>query len=394
MSGVQLQRPQVDGPGPGRLPAEGLDGVGGGAGQIRRLAAKGGDDQQVPAVPVGRQHLQQAQGGRVGPLQVVEEEGQRIQTGGQRGDERTEGEVKPALRFDRSQRRDRGSAPQQGLELRNHLVHDAGVAAQGLPQARAPGVLERAGLAQQAAHQPPEGLDHRPVRDVALQLRELAPDEARADPGEPTEVVHQGGLADPGAAAHQDDAAAAGRGALERGQQPGGLLLPPVQPLGGERGGHPIAPAELETGDAPLALPQALPVGQIRQQGFGGLVPLFRALGQKLEHQIGEDPGERRVDAHGGHRGPGQVGVDDLARVGRGERRRPGQHLVEGRSQRVDVRPVVHHADRSVQSARARCKGACPPARPARPSARRPTRWWRRRSPPGSRPCRRPSPRR
>ena len=70
----------------------------------RLVVAVGADDEQVRALAAGQQLAQEAQRGRVGPLQVVEEQRQRVLGVGEHLQELAEHELEAGLRLGRPQR--------------------------------------------------------------------------------------------------------------------------------------------------------------------------------------------------------------------------------------------------------------------------------------------------
>jgi hypothetical protein len=81
------------------------------------------DQHQMLHVRLGQQILQQVQRCRVEPLQVVEEQRQRVLRSGEHGEKAPENQLKAALRVMGRQLRDRRLVTDDELQLRNQ-VHD------------------------------------------------------------------------------------------------------------------------------------------------------------------------------------------------------------------------------------------------------------------------------
>ena len=78
-----------------------------GCGGVDLVVAIGADQQQVPHVRLGQQILEQVERRRVEPLQIVEEQRQRMLRPGEHADEAAEHQLEPPLRLLRLELGDR-----------------------------------------------------------------------------------------------------------------------------------------------------------------------------------------------------------------------------------------------------------------------------------------------
>ncbi len=104
------------------------------------------------------------QRGRIGPLQVVEEQHQRMPGAGEYFDEAGEQAVQAQLGLCRRRRGRRIGGADDQRQLGNQFDQHAHAAAQGIAQFAGPLPQRFLGLAEQLAHQPLEGLDQRGIR--------------------------------------------------------------------------------------------------------------------------------------------------------------------------------------------------------------------------------------
>ncbi len=87
-----------------------------------------------------------------------------------------------------------------------------------------------------------------------------------------------------------------------------------------------------------------LPGGvEVGGEGTRALVPLLRHLGEQPEHHLRERAGDLGFGDFGRERRFGEVGVHQLGRVCGDEGGSPGEHLVAGDSEGVEIRPMVDH---------------------------------------------------
>src|SRR4029077_6307180 len=81
------------------------------------------DQHQMPHVRLGQQVLQQVERCRVEPLQIVEEQRQRMLRPGEHGEKAPENQLKAALRVLGRQLRNRRLVADDELQLRNQVYY-------------------------------------------------------------------------------------------------------------------------------------------------------------------------------------------------------------------------------------------------------------------------------
>ena len=134
----------------------------------------GADQQQVLNVPLGQEILEQVERRRVQPLQVVEEERQRMFRCCEYADEATEHELKAPLRLLRLKLGDRRLIADDEVQFGDEVGHEPAVRAQRLQKGLTPIRQLGDALAEQGSHKALKSLCQGRIGNVALQLVELA----------------------------------------------------------------------------------------------------------------------------------------------------------------------------------------------------------------------------
>ncbi len=132
------------------------------------------DQHQMLYVRLGQQILQQVQRCRIEPLQIVEEQRQRVLRPGEHGEKAPENQLKVALRVMWRQLRDRRLVTDDELQFRNQIYEKLPVRAQCFAKSLAPSSQLRIALAKQWSDQALKGLRQGRLGDVTLVLVELA----------------------------------------------------------------------------------------------------------------------------------------------------------------------------------------------------------------------------
>src|SRR5262245_37954927 len=140
---------------------------------IDLVVAVGADQQQVPQIRVGQQVFEQVERRGIEPLQVVEKERKRMLRPGKYTDETPEHEQETALRLLWLKCRDRWRLPNDQLQFGDEVGHEPRIGLQRLQKRVAPVRQLRIRLAEQRAHQAPEGLRESGIRDGTFVLVEL-----------------------------------------------------------------------------------------------------------------------------------------------------------------------------------------------------------------------------
>ena len=212
------------------------------------VVAVGADGQQVTAVGARDDIHKELQSRRVEPLQVVEEEHQRMLPARKHPKEPAKDGEKAVLRLAGGQLGHWRLRADQQFKLGHKIHNEPAVRAQRLENGLAPACQFLVALDQELADQDLECLRQGGVRDISLVLVELAGGEqaARRHDGLVQLVDHRG-LADAGIAGDQDQFGRAARHhPLERGAQRADFRLAPIQLFGDAQhiGEHRGRPAE------------------------------------------------------------------------------------------------------------------------------------------------------
>src|ERR1700722_2792055 len=132
------------------------------------------DQHQVLQIRLGQQILQQVERGRVKPLQVVQEQRQRMFRPRKYPDKPPEHELKTALCLLRRKLRDRWLFSNDEFQFRHQVHNEQPVRPQRLTERLAPAVQIGLAFAQKWTDKALKGLGQRGVRNVALVLVEFA----------------------------------------------------------------------------------------------------------------------------------------------------------------------------------------------------------------------------
>ena len=197
------------------------------------------DQQQTPHLRMGDQMLDEVECRRIQPLQIVEEQRERMFLAREHAEEAPENHLKAILGVLRRQVRDRRLWSDHELELGNEVDDELAVRAQRLAQGVPPPAKLGLALAEKGPHEAAEGLGQGGVRDVALVLVELARREQAARRDERlVEFVHQRRFADAGIAGDEHELGCAIRhDPVESAEQRLDLVLPAVELLRHQRDG-------------------------------------------------------------------------------------------------------------------------------------------------------------
>ena len=131
------------------------------------------DQHQVRHAGWSQQIFEEIERRRVEPLQVVEEECQRMVRAREHADEPPQHHLETASRVLWSELRNRRLVSDDELELRDKVDHERPIRAQRLRQSVAPTIQLGVALAEKVPNQALKRLRERRIRDVALVLIEL-----------------------------------------------------------------------------------------------------------------------------------------------------------------------------------------------------------------------------
>ena len=168
-------------------------------------------------------------------------------------------------------------------------------------------------------------------------------------------------LADARVARHEHELGPALRDhALERGEQRLDLALAAVEPLRDLEPVGEIALAEREGLDGAARPPPGEALVEVVPQAERALVALLGGLGEQLEHDRGQERGNRGDERVRRERRLGDVAVHPLDGIAGLEGQGARQHLVEGDAEGVEVGPLVDPAVHPARLLRAPCTPASP----------------------------------
>src|SRR5215470_7992704 len=181
--------------------------------------------------------FQQVERRRVEPLQVVEEERERVFGPGEHVDKLPKHQLEAPLRVLWRKLRDWRWLSDEELHFRNEIHDQPCVGLQRLPQRVTPRRKVRFAFAEQRPDQALKSQCERCIRNVAFVLIELAGSEKAARRYQHRlQLVDDRGLADAGISRHQDQfRTGAFYDAIKGGKQGPDLALPPVKFLGDQQ---------------------------------------------------------------------------------------------------------------------------------------------------------------
>ena len=223
----------------------------------------GPDQQQMPYLRMRHQVLEEVERRRIQPLQIVEEQRERVLLAREHPEEAPENHLKAVFGVLRRQVHDRRLRSNNELQLGDKIDDQLAVRAQSLAQGVAPPAKLRLVLAEKGPDETAEGLGQGGVRDVALVLVELARREQAAWRDERLlEFVHHRRLADAGIAGDQHELCCAiGYDSVESAEQRLDLVVPAVKLLRRHQTVRDVVSTERERLDAAMGFPfrEALP---------------------------------------------------------------------------------------------------------------------------------------
>ena len=307
------------------------------------VIAIGPHEQQAQVRRRADQVAHELEGGRVRPLQIVQEDHQRTIPAGEHPQEAGDDRLEADLGLGRGQLLDRRLGPEDQPEFGDQVDHEAGVLTQRLGQPPGPVLDPLGALGQDRSQQLAERLGEGVEGEVPLQGIVLAHREEPLPLGDrPVELADEGGLPDPRVPRDQRQLELPAGRSLEAALQPRQLRVPPVELLWNPDPLVEVARSELEVGDDPVALQHSSAGAQVVQDAGGALVAVLGVLGHQPLDDAADRGREIRSLPDEGLGLPGDVGVDQLHRVGELERRPAHQHRVQASAEGVVVRSVVH----------------------------------------------------
>ncbi len=303
------------------------------------------DDQHMGEASVRGDGPDEVQACRVGPLDVVQEQDERVRPVGEDLHEVLKDKMKAVLGFLGPDLGDVGLPAYDELDLGDDVRDDLPVRAQGGIKLFSPFLYTLLALGQELAGQAMEGLNDGAVGHGPAQLIVFAGDEISPLPHDGiADLAHQGGFADARLAGNQQDLHVPVAHPLEGLEQDLKLMLPSHQDLGDVELQREVVPGKLEGLDAACFLKLVKTVLEVGHEPVAVLVALVGCLGQKFHDNAGYRCGHLGINLVRGHGCLGDVGVDELKGVAGREGRAAREHLVESDAQGVKVGAVIHGA--------------------------------------------------
>ena len=242
---------------------------------------------------LSQQVFEQIECGRVQPLQVVEEERQRMLGSREYADEPPKDQLKASLRFLRRQLGHRRLFANDVLQFRDEIDDEQPVRLQRLTKRVTPFAQVFFVLAEERPDEALKRLRQRGIRNVALVLVELAGcKQATRRDQRLVELIDDCGFADAGVSGDQHQLRPAARDdAIERGEEGFDLAVPPVQPLGDHEAIRSVMSARGEVVDASVGFPLRQAAPKIALNSRRCLIPLLGRLGEQLHRDRGDRGG-------------------------------------------------------------------------------------------------------
>ena len=227
------------------------------------------DEQEVPHIALDHQVLEQVKRRDIEPLQIVQEQGERMLGPSEDSEKPSEHELEAALRVLWRQFRDHGLVADDDLQVGDEIHHELAVRSERLMERLSPATQFVVAFGQERTDQALKGLREGRVRNVAFVLVELARRKQGARRNEClVQLVHDGRFADPGIARDEHELGrTAVDDAIERGKQGLDVACPSVQLLRDQQPVGYVMFAERKVVDASFGVPLGRGSGEDRVPG-------------------------------------------------------------------------------------------------------------------------------
>ena len=289
------------------------------------------DQEQVAHVRVEQEMLDQIEGRGIQPLQVIQEQRERVLRACKHAEKTPEDQLEATLPFLLRELRNRRLLADDEGQLRDEIDHELAVRSKRIEQGGAPLAHLRVALAEDLSDEALEGLSQRRIRNIALVLVELSRCEQAARRNQHlVQLVDDRGLADPGISGDEHQLRpAALDDAVERGEQGVDLARPAVQFFWDQEPVRGVVLPEREFVDPAPGLPFSEAAPQIALDAGRRLVALLGDLGEQLHDDCRDGGLDILQPLDGGHRHPRDVAVHPLHGIGSREGKAAGEHLIE-----------------------------------------------------------------
>src|SRR5262249_4570857 len=242
--------------------------------------------------------------GAIQPLQIVDEEDERMLDSGEHAHEALQGSLEAHLSLLRRKLRDELLRTDDQLQVGYEVDDELRVRAERFSDLPAPAPQVGVTREEHGTYEIAEGSGNRRERNVTLTRVELTGDEESASADDDLlKLVDDGGFSGSGVSRYEDERLPAVAGdALERIDQRGDLTRAAVKPLGDQQSVRHVVRGKRERLEATGGLPVRQASPQVGLDAAGGLVAVFRVLRQQLEDDRGEhrgNPGDAVARWHG-----------------------------------------------------------------------------------------------
>ena len=299
--------------------------------------------QQVVQRRVLRERGDQRQGCSVRPLEIVQQNDQRVQLGREQPDKLADHGIETVTRFDRSEQRGKRQWPGEQINVRDDVDQHARVRAQRRGYALAPVRHLGRRPVRELVHQRGKRLRYCGVRNIAFVLVEFAGNEGAVL------ALHLGPqlrgqrrFADPGRSAQQEGGAVPPPRTVEGIDQSLHFALATVQACRQGKHRSPISRAQYHVVGRPARLPRVAQGLQVECQAVCGLVPFRLRLREQPLSDRGNQRGGLRADHARVRRFARGMCVGEVGRIVRCERRLAGEQMVHQHANRVQVGAGIH----------------------------------------------------
>src|SRR6516165_217733 len=221
---------------------------------IHFVVAIGANQKEILNLRAVNQCPNQVERSRVDPLEVVQEDHQRMLLGGKHTDKTLKGKLEAISCLDRAQGVGRRLLPEAQLHFRYHLSQNTGISSQRLRQPGAPDRQAIFTLREKLLDKAPKGLEQRPKRSVACHQVKFPGEEVAALPDDGSvKLLNEGSLANARVTGYEQEGGVSFADAVEGADELLHLLLSPVELLGNNKPVRDVVLPEHETCNALLS---------------------------------------------------------------------------------------------------------------------------------------------
>ena len=292
----------------------------------------------MPHLRVRDQTLEEIERCCIQPLQIIEEQRERVLRPGERAEEAPEHQLEAVLRLSRRQVWNGRLFPEDELQFRDGVDDQLPVWAHRIPQGAAPLTHLPFTLHEDLTDQGLEGQCQGCIRDVTLVLVEFARCEKPTRPDKHlVQLIHYGGFADAGITGYEHEfRCAMDHHPVESFQQGVDLALPPVQLLWDQQSVRDVVRAQRKRVDAAVCFPFRQTLPKIGLEAYGRLVAFLDGLGQQ-SHDDGRERLGELAAAVRRCRLARDVAMNPFHSIGGSKWQAAREHLVQGDAQRIEI---------------------------------------------------------